>query len=339
MAQRVVLHVGSMKSGTSYLQGLMMTNRELLAERGLLLPGRAWRDQVSGVAEVLERTRVAVAPEEGAWRQLVDELARWDGTGLISMEFLGPIGSKKIERVVSSFPAGTVEVVITARDVNRQVPAMWQEGIKNGRTFTFEEYVDAVRRNEGPGRVFWREQSIAAICRRWSDALGLDRVRVVTVPRPHSPQEELWRRFSRAVDIDGDGVAMPRSANESLGAASIEVLRRLNELVEDLEYPDYAPVVKHRLAKRVLAARRASESAVAFDVPEWLPERASRIIANLRTLGVEVFGDLADLEPVSVPGVDPDDVSTEEHLDAAVAGLEGLARALVRPRAGGVPCA
>lgn len=339
MAQRVVLHVGSMKSGTSYLQGLMMANRDLLAERGILLPGRTWRDQVSGVAEVLDRSRVAVAPQEGDWERLVDEMARWHGTGLISMEFLGPIGLRKIERIVSSFPAGTVEVVITARDVNRQVPAMWQEAVKNGRSFTFEEYVDAVRRNEGPGRVFWREQSIGAICRRWSDVLGLDKVRLVTVPRPQAPQEELWRRFSDAIAIDGHGVAMPESANESLGAASVEVLRRLNERLDDLEFPDYAPVVKHRLAKRVLAARRASESHVGFDVPAWLPERSSRMIENIRALGVEVFGDLTDLEPVAVRGVDPSGVSTEAQLDAAIAGLEGLARAVIRPREGGVPCA
>lgn len=330
MAQRVVLHVGSMKSGTSYLQSLMMANRELLAERGLLLPGEVWRDQVSGVADVLGRTRVARAPQEGAWQALVDQISAWEHTGLISMEFLGPVGVKRIERVVSSFPEGSVEVVVTARDLNRQVPAMWQEALKNGRFFTFDEYVEAVRVHDGPGKAFWREQTIAAMCRRWSEVVGVENVTLVTVPQPGAPAGELWRRFAAAIGVDGHDVVEPESANESLGAASVEVMRRLNALLADLDFSEYAPVAKHRLAKKALAARRSSEPALGFDVPPWLPALSERMIGRLETLGVRVVGDLAELTPVSVPGVRPDDVPVEEQLEAAVVGLESLVRALIR---------
>lgn len=333
LAQRVVLHVGAMKSGTSYLQSLIMTNRELLTTRGLCFPGRVWRDQVSGVAEVLQRKRVATPPEEGAWQALVDEIGEADGTGLISMEFLGAVGLQKIERVVSSFPAGKVEVVVTARDLNRSIPAMWQETLKNGQTFTFDAYVEAIRQNDGPGPAFWREQTIGAMCQRWSDVVGVDRVTLVTVPHPGAARDELWRRFTTAVGIDGSGVEAPPRANESLGAASVEVLRRLNHHVGDLPFPEYAPVVKHRLAKRALAGRRELEPALGLEVPAWLPELSARMIDRLRGLGVRVVGDLSDLRPVPVPGVHPDSVSADLRLDAAVAGLEELVRALKdRPR-------
>jgi hypothetical protein len=328
LAQRVVLHVGAMKSGTSYLQGLMMANREVLATRGLRFPGRVWRDQVSGVADVLERRRVAIAPEEGAWQALVDEINAGDGTGLISMEFLGPIGLQKIERVVSSFPAGSVEAVVTARDLNRSIPAMWQEALKNGQSFTFDEYVDAIRQHVGPGAAFWREQAIAAMCIRWSDVIGLDRVTLVTVPHPGAARDVLWRRFSTAIGIDGSGVETPPRGNESLGAASVEVLRRLNVRVDDLAFSEYAPLVKHRLAKNVLASRRELEPALGLEVPKWLPELSARMIGRLRDLGVRVVGDLAELNPVPVPGVHPDSVSPDLRLDAAVEGLEWLVRAM-----------
>lgn len=330
MAQRMVLHVGSMKSGTSHLQSLMMGNRELLAERGLLLPGRQWRDQVGGVAQVLGRSRVASPPGEGAWQGLVDEVAAWPGTGLISMEFLGPAGPRKIERVLGSFPAGTVEVVITARDLNRQVPAMWQESLKNGRSFGFDEYVAGVRASEGPGKAFWREQAVGAMCRRWSQGVGLDRLQLVTLPHPGAPRGELWRRFSEAIGVDGSGIVLPETANESLGAASAEVLRRLNKLVDDLDYGEYAPAVKHRLAKKTLAARRGVEDPVGFDVPPWLPGMSTRMVSTIEDLGVRVVGDLADLVPVAVEGVHPETVPVEEQLEAALAGLEGLVRAWAR---------
>jgi hypothetical protein len=322
-----------MKSGTSYLQAVMMTNRALLAERGLMLPGKRWRDQVSGVADVLSRARVAVQPREGAWQALVDEVDAWDGTGLISMEFLGPIGLKRIGQVVSSFPEGTVEVVVTARDLNRNIPAMWQESLKNGQFFGLEEYVAAIRANEGPGKAFWREQTIGAMCRRWSEVVGVDRVSLVTVPHPGASRDELWARFSHAVGVDGVGVTQPAAGNESLGAASVEVLRRLNERLTDLSFQEYAPVVKHGLAKKVLARRRVEEPPVGFPVPTWLPELSSRMILRLKELGVRVVGDLAELEPVAVPGVETGEVVSEPHLDAALDALEASVRRLVAANA------
>jgi hypothetical protein len=331
VAQRVVLHIGAMKSGTSYLQRLVGANRDLLAGQGVKFPGRKWRDQVLAVSEVLERKRVT-ARREGAWQGLVDELADWDGTGLVSMEFLGPAAPAKVERVVSSFPAGSVEVVVTARDLGRNVPAMWQEGLKNGRTWTFEEYVAAVAADEGPGKLFWRDQGIAAMCRRWSEAVGVDRVTLVTVPPPGGARDELWRRFAAVLGVDGGAVELPESGNESLGAASAEVMRRLNDLVEDLDYTAYAPVAKHVLAKATLGPRRPAEQPVAFGVPDWLRTRSAEMTGRLSELGVRVVGDLAELEPVSTRGVDPGSVERGEQLDAALAGLEGLVRALVRRR-------
>ncbi len=50
-----MLHVGAMKSGTSYLQSRLFANKAELAERGLLLPGSGWGDQVRGVLDVLGR--------------------------------------------------------------------------------------------------------------------------------------------------------------------------------------------------------------------------------------------------------------------------------------------
>ena len=89
MGQRVILHVGAMKSGTSYLQALLYANRPMLAERGVLVPGRTWSDQVRAVQDVLGMASERTGDISGCWDGLVEEVAAYDGTAVVSMEFLG----------------------------------------------------------------------------------------------------------------------------------------------------------------------------------------------------------------------------------------------------------
>ena len=53
MADRVVLHIGSMKSGTSFIQNVLGNNREALAEHGITFAGERWRDQVTAVQDLI----------------------------------------------------------------------------------------------------------------------------------------------------------------------------------------------------------------------------------------------------------------------------------------------
>ena len=58
MARRAFLHVGTAKSGTSYLQDLWWRHRDELRARGLLLPGRGRRDHFTAAALVKGMTSV-----------------------------------------------------------------------------------------------------------------------------------------------------------------------------------------------------------------------------------------------------------------------------------------
>lgn len=334
MAHRVILHIGAMKSGTSFIQSRLGRNRGALEAQGFLFPGKNWHQQVLAVTDVLQRQRIGVASREGKWQALVDEVAASSGTALISMEFLGPVGPKKIRAVLDSFPGVDVRVVLTVRDLNRCIPAMWQETLKNFRTWTLDEYVVAIRAADGPGKLFWREQDTPAMARRWVNAVGREQFTLVTVPGPDAGPELLWDRFASAVGLDPATCPPVPGANESLGAASALVLRRLNQMLEDggMEFKDYVPLVKHGLAKNVLGAHKKNEPSVGLEVAPWVEDRARSIIEEFRELDVRVVGELSDLLPVEVRGVHPSAVSTEEQLQAAVAGLTGLIHARRRER-------
>lgn len=324
----VVLHVGTMKSGTSYLQRRLDANRAQLRSHGVLFPGRGWGEQVHAVGDLLGRGRLGGDREKrtGAWARLVEEVLDHGGPAVVSVELLGAAGPQRIEDVVTSFGGRDVRVVVTARDLNRSLLAMWQEGLQNGRTVSWDDHVRGVREDAGQGRRFWREQDLARMTRRWTEHVGSDRFALVTVPPPGSDPELLWRRFCTATGLDPRWCAPVPPANESLGAASAEVLLRLNALLaeHDLPWQDYHALVKRLLAKQVLAGRRDQEPPLGLPVARWVRHRARDMIAELDHLGVHVVGDLRELTPVAVPGARPDRVSAAATTEAAVAGLVGL---------------
>jgi hypothetical protein len=329
MARRVVLHVGLMKSGTSYLQWRLHANQDLLATRGVLFPGEKWRDQVLAVSDVLGRKQAGPSAN-GRWAPFVDEIAAYDGDAVVSMEFLGPARPERIAAVVASFGATPVEVVVTLRDLGRGVPSMWQESLKNGGSFRFGEYVAALPGKRKPARTFWRQQGMGRIVDNWVAAVGHERMSLVTVP-PGSASEVLWSRFCEAAGIDGDGAGEVFFENTSLDAASATVLRGLNERLDGgLSTGDYGDLVKFGLAKRVLARREGPP--IGFVPGPWLVERSGQIVDRLAASGVRVVGDLAELAPVAVPGIDPDDVPEDDLIAAAVDALSGWTLRSVRRR-------
>lgn len=317
MASRVVLHVGLMKSGTSYLQRRLDANRTLLAERDVLLPGERWRDQMLAVSDVLGRKQL-LDKSAGRWAALLDEVVAHDGPAVVSMEFLGPATPDSIARVVGSLAPATVEVVVTLRDLGRTVPAMWQESLQNGGVVPWSSYVDGLPGGRRPARAFWRQQGMGRIADNWVAAVGPERAALVTVPPAGAEPGLLWERFCDAAGLEARDAAPVEPANTSLDAASAVLLRELNLRLRDDDLPtgEYHRLVKFGLGKRALAGRGGAP--IGFSPTPWLVHRAGEIEQRLRATGARVVGDLAELAPVAVPGIDPETVAVDERLRAEV---------------------
>lgn len=331
---RLVLHVGAMKSGTTFIQSRLFAHRDLLQERGIRVPGQRRRSQVLSVQQLIR----GGGP---MWDKHAGAVSRHEGTSVISMELLGPVRPDVAATLRDSVDA-EVDVVLTARDLNRSIPAMWQETVQNGRSWGWHDYVSGARTDRPsarrgppatePGRAFWIQQDLVRMARTWASVVGPDRVTVVTVPPPGSPPELLWARFAGVVGSELDGLTSAPDPNESLGAASASAVRRLNELLdaEGLPFPRGHQLRKRLLTKQVLAARKPTEPAIGLGVLPWVTDEAHAQRAGLVDLGVRLVGDWADLTPVDVPGIDPETLDEREVGEAALAGLAGLLVALTR---------
>jgi hypothetical protein len=122
-----------------------------------------------------------------------------------------------------------------------------------------------------------------------------------------------------------------------VGATSAELLRRVNEVTEEMEWIEYRWAFKHGLARLVLALRADKEPPIALSAKayDWARERGQAMADALAASGVRVVGDVSDLVPpedASLPPEPPAPPSEAELLDAAIAGLAGLGGLLAEAR-------
>lgn len=347
MSQRVFLHVGLPKSGTTYIQAVLGKNKRLLSERGLLYPGRTWNDQVDAVRDV---RRMKVPPLQqatvtGAWDRIVAEMKRWRGDSVLSMEWLCMAAPGQVRRIAKDLDFADLHVVFTVRDVARTVPAAWQEFCQNRSTWRWPEFLEQVTSddamNTSAGSALWGQQDMILLLDRWSAAVRREHLHVVTLPQSGADPSELWRRMGQVLGIEPGGFDLSDlGANASLGMESAELMRRVNERLaaEDVPLPVYNRIFKHKLAKDLLAQRKGQESKVLLPVVyyDWARERAEQQIKAIEASGAQVVGDLAELRPVLGDAGQAQQVATEPDpsavLDAAVKALTTLA--LERPRRG-----
>jgi hypothetical protein len=242
------------------------------------------------------------------------------------MEFLAPRKEPKIAVIQEAFAGTDLQVVLTARDLARSLPAMWTESTQNRGVRTWEEFLDAVRNEDmaqKPGRWFWKHQRLSDIASRWSDAVGRDHFTLITVPPSGSPPGVLWDRFASVAGIPDGLCDTEVLSNPGIDAASALVLRALNERLaeEDISPQVYQRLVKSALAKQGLAKRDRDDSLRLGIDERWVRRRSKEELKKLRQLDIRVVGDIAELEARPVPGVHTNKVSAEQQLEAALDAL------------------
>ena len=143
MTERVYLHVGTPKSGTTYLQRVLDQNRKPLAAAGVLVVGERHVDRVHAALVVREDKRVATlsARQKQSWQRLVAQIRAWDGpSAVLSYELFSAATQQQAERAMADLAGIDIHVVITARDFGKMVPSAWQERLKFGLTMPLDQW-------------------------------------------------------------------------------------------------------------------------------------------------------------------------------------------------------
>ncbi len=337
----VTLHIGTPKSGTTYLQARLRAVRGLLADQGVLYPGAGYLPQeglnqqpaVYALAgqEVGRATGAVRATGARHLRRLRAEMRSHRGRVLLSAEILASFQEPAIRDLLRTLrcPPERVQVVITCRDAGRLLTSVWQQNIKNGATHDQRTYLSNVARLRGAGySPFWTAYGLPDLVDRWADVVGMRNVCLVTAPQTPTPEDDLWTRFARACELTGLDQAGADAtermdSNVSLTAPQAELLRQVNMLLdaEDLDARECrevrARLLRAWMSQTPIGSRRLGLA------PDWLPrlqdwaEQDRAALTERVGAGLHLIGDLRDLDPAPrlVDGADAELSATDAARD------------------------
>lgn len=330
MTERVYLHVGSPKSGTTYLQRILRHNQAALAQQGVLVAGKTHVELVHAGFVVREDARLENLPARaaGAWDRIVEQVRDFPGhTAIVSYELFAGAKRQQAADAIAALDSLEVHVVVTTRDLGQAVSSAWQERLKFALDVPLEEWQPPPE-SRGPRAEWgWRTMDPASVAGRWGAGLPPERIHIVTAPRRGAARRELWDRFAEACSLQDVTIDLDiPPANLSLGVKAAEVLRKVNE-------QDLGPITGAReqsrwlrdtLAHTVLAPLDDEPMGITDDQLAEAEERARAAVAAICEAGWTVHGDLADITATRREGRMPGEVPADELLDVAVRTITGL---------------
>ena len=341
--RRLYVHIGLQKTGTSYLQAVMLGNRDELAAQGAdLVP----RDQAADLRAHARRPRALPArPRPGVGDRRAASLHPRAGRG---DRLAG--GARARSRWpqhratrygASSRPAATARYTSWRRCATwpARLPSAWQQYLKSGGTLDYEpvpgehpggrtdrkpQPVLAPSRRAGhPGQV--EPRSSASTGHTWSPC-----------HRPAAHRTLLLERFARVLDVDASRLRLEeRPHNAGLGRVQADLLRRVNHELPDelLRRQVYGNIGKRYLASQVLSSQVTGKIRVPGPYRDWVEETSARQVAALADAGYAVEGDLADLLCVDSSFADDEAAAHGRRDRRGRRGRTGQgARAAGRPR-------
>lgn len=231
MTLRVILHIGSTKTGSSALQSMLFAQRAALADAGVLYSEAG---VIAGAQHLF-----AASLHYGAWQMHTAELPEdRDGyfrqtaaamleeaksmgahTLIISSEYFWEAFKADIyRRLRDAFAPARFEVVAFVRRQDEWALSSYLQAVKSGEQRTFGSWLPVVGRWTG-GLHYYR------VVRRWEHYLAAAKVHVL---RYDDVKGNVLRAFAEAVQVDAGLENGAKLVNPSPSALSLERLLEVN---------------------------------------------------------------------------------------------------------------
>ena len=290
----VYLHVGPIKTGSTYLQDLIWTNRRDLASQGVLHPAEHDNELWFAANDVQDGAFIHFDMPEaaGAWERVCDRVIDFAGPSIISHEVLGLSTDDHVARIAESLTPATLHIVVMARSLAATLPSTWQEKVKMvDPDVSWPDFLGSERESRSP----WTDAAL--IVQRWLRFVPASQIHVITVPPRGTARETLLNRFAEAVGIDvSSWTSRLGAANESLDAVQVELLRRLNLATSNVfDRRGQRRLVNGALLPHIRRGDPTRRLRLPSSERDWIEAETSRRIRGLQESKAIIHGDLEEL--------------------------------------------
>jgi hypothetical protein len=245
--KKIILHIGPEKTGTTTIQSVFLSSRQLLAEQGIFYLS----DRGSPAANLTALSLMGPS-------QLFDnEWVNWDRTdlywgmakrqlnssrlptALISGEAFAFATDEAITKMRNELVGCEIHLVVTLRPLSEIIPSFWQEQAKRREIVSLENFVELLIADDKSSKVvqrFWRSQRHNELVKRWMHLLGPASTTLIIVAKEEP--NNLLRGFSQVLNIDSDLLIEALNSqqksidkNRSRTLEEIEILRQIIRLL------------------------------------------------------------------------------------------------------------
>jgi hypothetical protein len=228
---KIILHIGTHKTGTTALQDFFARNRRWLLKRGILYPSQYVRTQAHHPLPWALGVRHAerdVSIEAGQIAQAVmreAEAAKVETILLSSEEFRG-IHDRTLGQLRALFPGATFQIVVYLRRQDEALASEYGQHVRmHSIRFSGTIYDFYLKTNPG------RRYNYLLLLNRWETVFGQNAITVRIYDRRRFPNGDIIADFLQAIGVTAQtSEAGPQAEiNRSLPPLALEILRRANK--------------------------------------------------------------------------------------------------------------
>lgn len=242
---KVYIHIGSHKTGSTYIQKMCAEHESELSAQGVLYlkTGRKY----FGHHQLVETVRGNVLVED-ARALIADELRGNHKAILISSENFEDLKENEIDQLISLFGHCEFKVIYFFRNWSSLLHSMWQENVKHGATYNFHMFV-----SEHVG--FPLSSNIlnySLPLRKYAKVLGLQNLTIASYDLV-CEAGDLFDYFLSLIGVESKIGHICEQVNTGFHAPVVECIRVLNNIAITRKYkPSY--LVRQSFLTNVLSA-------------------------------------------------------------------------------------
>ncbi|MFM8841098.1 MAG: hypothetical protein ACKOFU_00080 [Actinomycetota bacterium] len=304
MADRIVLHAGFHKSGTTALQYAFHKNRSSLRQSGVVYPpsyGHAHHRAAWGLIERVwgwKDNGGKLVPAK-SWQTLARQVKKNSGIALISSEFFAEAKDHHVAQAKQDFGSVPVTIVFTLRPFAKILASSYQQFLKFGVKVRFNEWLEHVFSKKYESTItptFWNRVQVDEIVGRWGKFFGSENVIVILADE--SKPEFIFQEFTKILGISSDALPLPEvGGNRSMTLEETELLLQINNIYDQRGgWEQYQALIREGYVRHLSDHTKADPDAERILTPEWAVKEARNInhrqFQRLQEMNIEIRGDL-----------------------------------------------